>query len=272
MNLFSKTSLVYALGFAGLCSVSMGAMAQTTSAATTAAEPGATVGVGIAIGPEYYGAKKERFLLAPFFSYRNANGFYAGTNEGVGFSTKVDSFLLGAGVGYRAGRADSSEDWSFKRGSDDLKGMGDIPGALTARLKGGYQFGSGATVSLSSELALNHRETGNTYTLGLKLPLYESKSDQFSLNMGATYGDRKFNQSNFGVTAAQSAASGYSAFNAKAGFEQISSTVGWNHVISKNWSVTSRVGVTHLVGDAADSPIVKKKTNPVAMASFNYSF
>lgn len=274
MNLFSKTRLVCALGFAGLCSVSMGAVAQTSSAATTAAspEPGITIGAGLVIGPEYYGAKKERFLLAPFFSYRNANGFYAGTNEGVGFSTKVNSFQLGAGIGYRAGRADSSEDWSFKRGSDDLKGMGDIAGALTVRLKGAYQFGSGATVSLSSEMALNHRETGNTYTLGLKMPLYESKSDQVSLNMGATYGDRKFNQSNFGVTTAQSAASGYNAFNAKAGFEQISSTVGWNHVIDKNWSVTTRVGVTHLVGDAADSPVVKKKTNPVAMASFNYSF
>ncbi len=265
MNLLSKNRLASALGLICLCSVSMGVMAQSAEKK----ESGTTVGVGMVVGPEYSGASKTRVGLLPFFSYRNANGFYAGM-EGIGYGTKLDSFTLSGGLGYRGGRSESKE--TFGRGSDSLKGMGDIPGALTARFKAAYQLNEAVSLSLGSEMALNHRETGNTYDLGMRVALHQSMSDQFSLNLGARYGDRKFNQSNYGVSAAQSAASGFKAFNAGAGFEQVSSSVNWNHVIDKNWSVSTRVGVTHLLGDAADSPLVKKKTSPTGMFSVNYSF
>lgn len=267
MNHFLKNSIVLALG---LAAVSVSALAQSTASAP--AEPGVTLGVGVIVAPEYLGAKKERFQLAPFVSYRNPNGFYAGTHEGVGYTAKLDNFSLSAGVGYRFGRTDSKENGSFKRGSNELKGMGDISDAFTARIKGGYKFDGGPTISLGTEMALSNRETGNTYTLGLNMPLLESKTDRLSLELGATYGDRKFNQSNFGVTAAQSTASGYKAFNTKAGFEQVAAGVNWNHMFDKNWSITTRAGLVSLVGDSADSPIVKKKTSGVVMTAVGYSF
>lgn len=271
MKHFLKNGIVIALGLAAL-STSAFAENQIQTLAVTPAESGVTVGIGAYIVPEYAGARKDRFVLTPSISYHNSNGLYAGTNEGVGYNAKIDNFSLSAGLGYRAGRTDSNDGWKFRYGSDDLKGMGDISGALTARFKGAYKFDGGISLSLGTEQALNHRDTGSTYHFGLNAPLFDSKTDQFSLSLGATYGDRKFNQSNFGVTSAQSLNSGYKAYNAKAGFEQLGSTVNWTHALDKNWSVTTRVGVTHVLGDAADSPIVKKKTSGVAMTAFNYSF
>jgi outer membrane protein len=49
--------------------------------------------------------------------------------------------------------------------------------------------------------------------------------------------------------------------------------VSWNHVIDKTWSVHSAVGFTHLLsGDAADSPLTKRKTTPMIMTGFSYKF
>lgn len=256
-----------------LASTSLTAQAQTQTAAPTSdsAQSSVSIGAALVIAPEYLGAKKERFLLAPTLSYRNGNGFFAGIGEGVGFSGKIDRFDLSAALAYRIGRRDGNAN-GLRHGSDDLRGMGDIDDAFTTRLKGSYTFDSGVSLHLGSEFALSNRETGNTYSLGFKVPVFESKTDQVSFNIGSTYGDRKYNQSNFGVTSAQSTASGYKAFTAKAGFDQVTSTLGWNHVIDKNWSINTRLGLTQVVGNAADSPIVKKKTAGVLGTSINYAF
>lgn len=256
--------------FAVLNLFAISAFAETPAIAANS-ESGVTVGAALVIAPEYAGAKKDRFVLVPTVSYRNSNGFFAGTGQGVGYEAKVDQFSLSAALGYRFGRNDSNAS-GLRRGSDDLRGMGDIEDAFTTRLKGSYLFDGGVKLSLKSELALNHRETGNTWGLDLNVPLFSSKSDQFGLNLGTTYGDRKYNQSNFGVTAAQSSSSGYKAFNAKAGFENVTSSLSWKHSIDKNWSVTTQAGITQVVGNAADSPIVKKKTNGLLATAINYSF
>jgi outer membrane scaffolding protein for murein synthesis (MipA/OmpV family) len=223
------------------------------------------------IAPEYAGAGKNRFALVPTISYRNSNGFFAGSGQGLGYQTKVDQFLLSAALAYRSGRNDDSGS-GLRRGSDDLRGMGDIPDAFTARLQGSYLFDGGVKLGLKSELALNHRETGNTWGLDLSVPLFSSKTDQFGLNLSTTYGDRKYNQSNFGVSSQQSLGSGYRTFNADAGFNNVSTSLSWRHTIDKNWSIATQAGITQVVGNAADSPIVKKKTNGLLATSINYSF
>jgi MipA family protein len=252
-----------------LTTVSLSAFAQ--SAAPASAESSMTVGAAFLIAPEYLGAKKSTFQVAPVISYRNNNGFFAGIREGVGFGAKVDQYSFSAALAYRPGRQDSSSR-GLSRGSDDLRGLGDIENSFIARLSAGYTFDGGVNVKLDSNLALNQRETGNTFGLGLKLPVFSSQTDQIAVDLSTSYGDRKYNQSNFGVTNTQSANSGYKAFNAKAGFNQVSATVGWNHVIDKNWSIATRAGLTQVTGNAADSPIVKKKTNGILMTSINYTF
>jgi outer membrane scaffolding protein for murein synthesis (MipA/OmpV family) len=43
-------------------------------------------------------------------------------------------------------------------------------------------------------------------------------------------------------------------------------------VIDKNWTVHSVIGVSRLASDAADSPLTYRKTTPMLMTAFNYSF
>ena len=74
------------------------------------------------------------------------------------------------------------------------------------------------------------------------------------------------------VTGAQSARSGYKAYQARSGFETVSAAVSWDHVIDKRWSTHTAVGFTRLLGDAADSPLTKRKTTPMLMTGISYKF
>lgn len=235
------------------------------------AESQAVVGAGVFYGPEYVGAKKNRFGPALFGEYKNKNGFFASTTRGVGYGTKVDDFNLSAAVGYRPGREDSRNSNSLFS-SDDLKGMGDIKGSATANLHAGTNIAGLINATFDANLALSHRENGNMYRFGLSAPLMQTNTDKVEIGASLNYGDAKYNQTYFGVTPTQSANSGYKAFTAKAGFSQATSTVAWTHVIDKNWSVRTAAGVSQVLGDAGDSPLTKKKTNPLVITTVNYAF
>lgn len=228
-----------------------------------------TVGAGVIVAPQYSGAKDYRAFPALFADYQASNGFFASTYRGLGYMGKADALSYSASVSYDAGRYDKKE--NVFSGSDDLKGMGRIKGAALANLGAGYDLGL-AKVDFTAHMALTGRERGNTYEGGVNVPFSSSASDQVSFRGAATYGDRKNVQTFYGVTAAQAAASGYKAYTAKGGFESVAASVNWNHVIDAHWSVRTVAGLSHLVGDAAKSPLVKKTTAPILMSTVNYTF
>ena len=202
------------------------------------------LGLGVAYVPEYTGADKNRAVPLPLLERTFDNGAFISTMRGVGFQTDVQGFNLSAALNYGGARKERRSTFS---GSDALKGMGDIDGSAQVLLGLGYK-------------------------LGASMPLYTSASDQIGFSTSAVYGDNKHAQTYFGVTAAQSARSGYKAYTAKGGFETAEAAVNWNHVIDKTWSVHTVVGVTHLLSDAADSPLTKRKTTPMIMTGFSYKF
>lgn len=226
------------------------------------------LGAGVAYLPEYAGADKNRVIALPFFERTFDDGFYISTLRGAGFQTTVDGVNLSAALSYGGGRKDHRSTFS---GSDALRGMGDVDGAAQAILGVSYKLG-GVGLSLSTTQNLGHRDNGASYTLGVSAPLYTSASDQVSFGASAVYGDNKHAQTYFGVTAAQSQRSGYSAYRASGGFETASASVSWNHVIDKNWSVRSAAGFTRLLNDAADSPLTRRKTTPMLMTGICYTF
>jgi outer membrane protein len=49
-------------------------------------------------------------------------------------------------------------------------------------------------------------------------------------------------------------------------------TVDWTHVFTPHWMVRTTGGVSRLVGDAADSPIVQSRENYLAMTALVYRY
>lgn len=268
--------LALSLALASLCAFSGTSHADALDVPSSsdlqtapAAGDSLTVGGGLAYVPEYTGSKKSRVVPVPYIERTFNNGFFLSTMRGLGYQTSVGGVGLSAALAYGGARADHKR--NMFDGSDALKGMGEIDGAAQAVLGASYQLGT-VGLSLSTTQNLAHREHGATYTLGGSTSLYTTASDQVGLSLSTEYADKKHMQTYFGVTAAQSATSGYRAFSAKGGFANVSASVSWNHVLDKNWSVHTVLGVSHLTGDAADSPLTQRKTTPLLMTGVAYKF
>lgn len=82
-----------------------------------------------------------------------------------------------------------------------------------------------------------------------------------SFDVGASYADDGYARTYFGVTAAGSAASGLASFAAKGGLKDVGGSVTASYRIGSNWSLVGYAGYKHLMGDFADSPIVKGAGN-----------
>ncbi|MYM38056.1 MipA/OmpV family protein [Duganella qianjiadongensis] len=227
------------------------------------------LGVGLAYVPEYAGGKKSRVVPLPIFERTFSNGFFISSTRGLGYQMAKDNLQLSAALSYGGARADHKR--NIFEGSDALKGMGDIDGAAQAVFNASYRFDA-ISVSLGTTQNLGQRSHGNTYTLGSSLQLMNTASDQLGLGISAEYGDHKHVQTYFGVTPRQSMYSGYNTFLTKAGFTSVGAAVNWNHVIDKQWSVHTVAGFRTLTGDAADSPLSKRRTAPLLMTGLIYSF
>ncbi len=79
----------------------------------------------------------------------------------------------------------------------------------------------------------------------------------FIIGPRARYGDSNYHEAYFGVTPAAAAASGLPAYDPGGGFYAVGAITGITHMISRRWGVYGYAGYDRLIGDAADSPIVR---------------
>ncbi|NHZ95177.1 MipA/OmpV family protein [Massilia sp. CCM 8734] len=244
--------------------------AQKLVAETPAGESTMTVGLGVAVVPEYLGGDKRRAVPVIVADYQHASGFFASTSSGIGYKTTVGQVSLSGALGVAGSR--SERDHGISKGSDALKGMGEIKASAIGAFGVGYEFDGGIGVGLRAMMALSHRERGNTYELGAQAPLFKNDIYQLGMFASATYSDKKNMQAFYGVTAAQSLTSGYKSYTTKAGFSHVNLGLNAQRKFGKHWSVNSMVGVVSLLGDAADSPLAKRKTSPLLAVTVNYAF
>ena len=72
-----------------------------------------------------------------------------------------------------------------------------------------------------------------------------------------TLSDDKFHDAYFSVRPEDAGPSGLPAFDAKAGIQGVGATMGYSRQFTERWGIYSYASYERLVGDAADSPIVR---------------
>ena len=78
----------------------------------------------------------------------------------------------------------------------------------------------------------------------------------FSIGPRARWGDNDFHDAYFGVPVAIPA-SGLAAYDPHSGFYAIGAMAGLTYKLGRNWGLRGYAGYDRLIGDAADSPIVR---------------
>lgn len=232
-----------------------------------------TLGGGVDVAPRYSGSDKSRVTAAQVVDYAMANGLFISTPRGLGYGNHVGNLDYSAALSYRAGRKDRdvSSD-SIASGSDYLRGMGDVKGSAVVVPGLGYRVTDWLNVQLQAEVPVSERDNGEAVHFGIASPLYTSPENSVTLALTGSWGSSKYMQTYYGVSAAQSAASGFARHDAGSGIYAYSLNLDWTHKLTSRWSLLAAAGVTQLTGEAGDSPIVQRKTSPVGSLKVTYSF
>ena len=79
----------------------------------------------------------------------------------------------------------------------------------------------------------------------------------FSIGPRVTWSDSNYHRAYFGVTAPEAARTGLAVYNPGGGIQAVGATAGFLTQISDRWGIYSYAKYDRLVGDAADSPVVR---------------
>jgi MipA family protein len=214
-------------------------------------------------GGRYQGSSEGRVLVVPGITVQTANGFFADPINGVGFALNaMDDLQYGLRATVETGR--STE--------DALPGFDKIKARLNPGAFANYKLSDRLTLKSALRLGVGDGATGSVLNLGAAYRVYQAGPVVVTVNASVKYANSRYQQTYFGVSAAQSAASGLKAFQPAAGFNTAQLGVAAGFPLSERVYAFSGVSLQRLLGDAVNSPIIQKKQQLTGFLGAVYSF
>lgn len=216
-----------------------------------------TVGAGALYAPDYTGS--DEYEPTPFPFVRIENGPLYVRTDGPGVKANVmphGLFEFGPVIRYGGGRSDVED--------DVVDRLPEIDDALLLGLFAGYThkgvFGNRDSLGVEIEATwATSDDNGATVTLGTTYGVRATRSLSLSIGPSVTYASSDYADTYFSVDAAGSAASGLSQFSAESGLRDVALTVSARYTITPQIALGGFAGVSRLMGDFADSPIVDER-------------
>jgi MipA family protein len=211
-------------------------------------------GGGVAIiAPDYEGSDQYRVRMLPLIDLTYGRHFFIQTHRGIGWrwAPTHSNWDASGAVTYRFGRKESD--------NPALSGLGDIRGAAELVLTGSYSL---APWVLSADLRqqLDHQAGGMLVGLrgAWRIPGPGPKASM-TLIPSITWANRNYMETRFQIDAGQALRSGYAPFQADAGIKDLGLAWQLRYPITPRVSLTTLIGYSRLLGDAAQSPIVRQE-------------
>ncbi len=262
---FSKKTAVWvtALSFASL------ACAQSTDEGDfrgpDQAGEGGRISLSVASKVDNSGSDAPRASVLPALEYRWANGWFAGTNRGVGYNfSKEPTLQYGLGLGLDFGRKASA--------TGALAGMGSIDAKVDYGAFLNYAPDRHWRLSSLLRYGSGDKGQGATANFGANYSLDIAPQWRLDGGVSTTWANAQYMQSYFGVTATQSQRSGHSVYTPSAGLRDVSSSLNLSYQATPKISLSGGFRATALVGDARNSPIVTSPQSVSGSLSVDYAF
>ena len=201
---------------AALCALSAHAQPTGGAGAPSQAASDWTYSAGAAVlsGPRFAGAGSNRTMLVPTFDIRYRDRLFINPIRGIGAEVQLlDGLKASASVG---------ASFDSRKAKDDarLNGLGDIGVAPAVRLGLDYRVGQTfASAEVVSRLGSSDGR-GTLLEAEAGYNLLASRAGVLGVGLEVKAMDSTYARNFFGVSAAQSAASGLPAFNAQSGDSQ----------------------------------------------------
>jgi outer membrane protein len=209
-----------------------------------------TVGAGAQIAPKFYGSEDYSIFPLPNFGLRREGRpvpFEAPDDStGFGFLGQDSAFNFGPAVRLVS-----------KREEDDVGApVGDV--GLTVEAGGFVQVFLGDNFRIRGEIrqGLGGHE-GLVGDIAADFIIRDGDNTIFSIGPRAHWADNDFQDAYFGVPVAIPAA-GLAVYDPGGGFYAVGARAGLTQRLGRTWGLFGYAGYDRLIGDAADSPIVRQ--------------
>lgn len=245
-----------------------------------------SVGAGVSYSPKYEGSDNMEVGVMPHLSVEWNELIFLSPGDGLGVHAyKGENLNVSTSVGYEEGRKESDD-------RKNLNGLGDIDAAAKLNLNVEYEIGPvtpyveiekhlGGADGLQVETGVQAMVpvsalTGGRWGGGHGAAGHgdddEMNGPALSFGVGTQWVDDNYAEGYFGVSSAQSTRSGLARYTAESGFKSVDAEIGFLYPVNDKWSVMTSVEYSRLIGDAADSPIVKKENQFSGGMFLQYSF
>ena len=235
-----------------------------------------TLGAGASVQPLFEGSSEYRIAPFPIVapSFGGSDGprrfEFRALDDARIHLLRLGGLSVGPVVGYRFGR---DEDDAAR-----LAGLGDVDDGFVLGGFVNYDVYDTGTERAGASLAVSTQVSGDPvdnnlfptlgrdygYTADLSAHYATALSDRLTVDAraGLVWADDEYMDTHFGVSAAQSAASlaGLGIYDPDAGIKNVYAKLGMRYDVTENWSVRASAGYSHIVGDAADSPVVENES------------
>lgn len=209
-----------------------------------------TLGLGAQVYPLYPGAHDYNIGPMPIFGLRRPGQpiMFESADDGAGFGLLAYDSVINFGPAVR---------FQNKRDEDDVgAAVGDV--GFTVEVGGFVEIIPSRNFRIRAEL---RRGLGGhkawVGSLGADLIMRDDQNYMVSIGPRVRWADNRYNDRYFGVTPAVAGATGLAALDPDGGIYAVGGIANLTHRLGRNWGVQAYAGYDRLVGDAADSPIVR---------------
>lgn len=253
------------------------ALCPTVQAQSVSQEPAygfsGRIGLSVATVPTYEGSPNRRTLVGPdlTLSYRSRDwGTVEFGQRGLIWNAvEAGRFRFALVAQFDPGR----KDWDTSTlnptpGDKRLAGMGNVQSSTEA----GVGIGYGPVMVVARQSLSERGPKGAQVDMTVEMPWSLSDRLGFRFAVGATWANRDYMQTYFGVTPAQAQATSFSVYTPKSGCRKVDASVGAEYAIASSWKLQANVGFTRLGDVAAASPLVGRRNDASAALGIAYEF
>ena len=224
------------------------------------------LGTAAEVQPVYDGARAYRLQGGPVINIQYRDIAFASTGEGIGFNfLRGDHYRVGAAISYDFGR-------KVKDDYTNLHGMGDIAAAPVAKVFASWVLSRKFPMILRVDARqLLGGANGTVGDVGVYMPLPGS-SKKFVMFAGPsiTLATHRYLQSEFGVTPAQSLASGHRVFDPHAGTAAVGVGFSATRFLTEHWLLNLDAALSKFKGSPDVSPLTERSTQRELALSLDY--
>ena len=225
-------------------------------------------GIGF-VTPRYEGSKSYDFIAVPFVFPGGKDGdddlSFTGVDSIQYRFIKQGPFEAGVLGGANFGRNQSD--------GDKVRGWGDIDGGLILGGFGAVRLGY-TKFTASYHHQVTGDDVGGLIRLRGDLEMPVSPGMKFLAGVGTNYATNQYIDTNFGVTAAQAAASvaKLPIYNPSAGFADVFVGAGVEVDLTDRWTAKLYGEYSRIIGDAANSPVIETEDQFTGLLAITYQF